>query len=94
MLILHNFGVILILRPDLHLLVLDEHGLLQAGTSTLLEEVLLSVALYLAAKQIGQRLLRDDLLLNGVQLLLGSTLVLVWNVHGNLLNNYKNREEI
>ena len=86
MLILHNFIVVLILKPDLHLLVLDEHGLLQVGalTSTLLEKVLLGVALYLAAKQIGQRLLRDDLLLSGVQLLLGATLVLVWNVHGNL----------
>lgn len=39
MLILHNFIVVLILQPDLHLLVLDEHGLLQVGalTSTLLE---------------------------------------------------------
>ena len=86
MLILHNFIVVLILQPDLHLLVLDEHGLLQVGalTATLLEEVLLGVALYLAANQIGQRLLRDDLLLGGVQLLLGATLVLVWNVHRNL----------
>ena len=86
MLILHNFIVVLILQPDLHLLVLDEHGLLQVGalTSTLLEEVLLGVALYLTAKQIGRKLLRDDFLLSGVQLLLGATLVLVWNVHRNL----------
>ena len=53
MLVHSNFIVILILQPDLHLLVLDEHGLLQVGalTATLLEKVLLGVALYLTAKQ-------------------------------------------
>ena len=70
----------LVLKPLLHLLVLDEHSLKQARalTAVLLKQLLLlGVALSLTAEEIRRKLFRSVLLWCRVSLWLRATLVLV-----------------
>ena len=70
----------LVLKPLLHLLVLDKHSLKQARTLTavlLKQLLLLGVALSLTAEEIRRKLFRSVLLRCRVSLWLRATLVLV-----------------